>query len=131
MRKEIADLIDGAWYDYATAEDMLKASRYSYVAFLCQQAVEKMLKAAVMALKGTLYPKSHNLKELLDETGISIPLDLESAILRLNPHYLASRYLNAAGGRYWELYNGELAGEFLSQAKGVLEWLEGKLRSGE
>jgi len=131
MRREISDLIDGAWYDYASAEDMLRAGRYNYVAFLCQQAVEKMLKAAVMARTRTRYPKAHNLKELLDETGLTVPGELETAILRLGPHYLASRYLNAAGGRPWELYNSDLAQGFLTEAKSVLEWLESKTRSSE
>lgn len=131
MRSEIKDLIEGARYDYGSAQDMLAAGRYNYVAFLCQQAVEKILKAAVMARKRTRYPKGHNLKELLDETGLSMPPELESAILRLIPHYLASRYLNAAGGRYWEMYNAELAGDFLAQSKSVLEWLESKIQSSE
>lgn len=129
MRSEISDLIDGAWYDYSSSEDMARAGRYNYVAFLCQQAVEKMLKASVMAQRRTRYPKGHNLKDLLDETGLSMPPELESAILRLIPHYLASRYLNAAGGRYWEHYNAQLAEEFLEQSKRVLEWLESKIRS--
>lgn len=78
MRREISDLMDGAWYDYASAEDMLRAGRYNYVAFLCQQAVERMLKAAVMAVRRTRYPEGHNLKELVDETGLALPPELES-----------------------------------------------------
>lgn len=121
--------MDGAWYDYATAGDMWHAGRYNYVAFLCQQAVEKMLKAAVMSYKRRLYPKGHNLLELIQEAGLSLPENLLTTALRLSPHYLVSRYLNAAGGRYWELYNESIASELLAQTRGLLEWLKGKIES--
>jgi len=121
--------MDAAWYDYGCAEDIFQAGRYNYVAFLCQQSVEKMLKAAIMARRGRLYHKGHSLKELLDETGLSPPEDLHTFILRLSPHYLVARYLNAAGGRYWELYNQRMAADFLSETRQVLEWLEQKIAS--
>ncbi|MDP2935829.1 MAG: HEPN domain-containing protein [Dehalococcoidia bacterium] len=69
MRREIADLIDGAWYDYASAEDMLRAGRYNYVAFLCQQAVEKRLKEKIRKL-GILRQEA----EAGGEDGPSYPL---------------------------------------------------------
>ena len=34
-----------AEYDLATAKAMLQTKRYLYVAFMCQQAIEKILKA--------------------------------------------------------------------------------------
>lgn len=37
--------IDVAEYDYDTAKVMLKSGRRLYVAFMCHQVVEKMLKA--------------------------------------------------------------------------------------
>ena len=41
-----------ARYDLDTADAMLKAGRYLYVLFCCQQAVEKALKAVVVTRTG-------------------------------------------------------------------------------
>jgi len=43
--KTIKNWIDLACYDLETASAMLASGRYLYVAFTCQQAIEKLLKA--------------------------------------------------------------------------------------
>lgn len=61
--------------------------------FHAQQAAEKMLKA-VLASQGIDYPKTHNLRvliELLAEAGIRIPEEL-SAVTRLTPFGTTFRY---------------------------------------
>ncbi|MFH1653778.1 MAG: HEPN domain-containing protein, partial [Pseudomonadota bacterium] len=47
MGNETQLWIERADYDLDTAEAMLKSARYLYVAFACQQAVEKYLKAII------------------------------------------------------------------------------------
>jgi HEPN domain-containing protein len=49
--------IEIAEYDLGAAHDMQKASRLLYVGFMCQQVVEKSLKA-VIAKSGTLPPQN-------------------------------------------------------------------------
>jgi HEPN domain-containing protein len=63
--------------------------------FHAQQAAEKMLKA-VLASRGVDYPKTHNLRvliELLSQTGIGFPETL-SAITRLTQFGTTFRYDN-------------------------------------
>ena len=47
MDKDVKHWFDVSAYDIATAEAMYKSGRYLYVLFMCQQAVEKMLKGLV------------------------------------------------------------------------------------
>ncbi|UCE08346.1 MAG: HEPN domain-containing protein [bacterium] len=48
MEKEISYWIEHAQYDLGTAEAMLISGRYLYVTFMCQQAIEKLLKAIII-----------------------------------------------------------------------------------
>jgi len=43
--EKISFWVDAANYDLKSAEFMQKSGRYVYTAFLCQQAIEKYLKA--------------------------------------------------------------------------------------
>lgn len=44
-KEKIAYWLDIADYDLGTAKAMMDANRYLYVIFMCQQAVEKIIKA--------------------------------------------------------------------------------------
>ncbi len=69
--------------------------------FHAQQAAEKLLKA-VLAARGVDYPKTHNLRvliELLATTGVALP-DYLNDIVRLTPFGTTFRYdetLNLSG----------------------------------
>ena len=50
-----------AIYDLETADAMLKSGRYMYVAFTCQQAIEKLAKALHVLYLEKEAPKTHNI----------------------------------------------------------------------
>jgi HEPN domain-containing protein len=83
-----------AKYDLATAHDMLKAKRYLYVAFMCQQAIEKILKACFVKQNGSTPPYTHNLLRLLNELNFKTEINEQmiSTIEQLNSYYIESRY---------------------------------------
>jgi len=56
-----------ARYDLATAEAMLQTGRYPYVGFMCQQAIEKLLKACYVKHRDSTPPYTHNLLRLMTE----------------------------------------------------------------
>ena len=90
----VQNWIDLAEYDLGTAEAMLKTGRYLYVAFVCQQSVEKLLKAGyVKELDGTP-PYTHNLVRLINDVSIfgEIDKDMLGLIETLNSYYIESRY---------------------------------------
>ena len=45
---------------------MLKSKRYVYVAFTCEQAIEKLVKALHVLYTGNEAPKSHNIYTYLN-----------------------------------------------------------------
>jgi HEPN domain-containing protein len=49
-----------AEYDLKTAQAMLQTERFLYVAFACQQAMEKLLKAVYVKEKNQTPPYTHN-----------------------------------------------------------------------
>lgn len=48
MKKDAKNWVQIAKYDLETAKAMMNSSRFLYVLFTCQQAVEKMLKALIV-----------------------------------------------------------------------------------
>ncbi|NCO36620.1 MAG: HEPN domain-containing protein [Armatimonadetes bacterium] len=89
-----------------------------YVAFMCHQAIEKLLKAAVYRCAAQIPPPTHNLGYLLRKTKLVPPDRIETRILRVNPHYVASRYPDAAGGRSADAYNERVHPEIAEIAVG-------------
>lgn len=57
-------------YDMKTAEAMFKSERYLYVGFMAHQAIEKILKAYFVNIKGETAPFSHSLSFLAKQSDI-------------------------------------------------------------
>ena len=47
MDKIVGHWVERARYDLETAKAMLECQRYLYVAYMCQQAIEKIIKAII------------------------------------------------------------------------------------
>ncbi len=94
MEKEdkIAYWLDIADYDLATARAMMETQRYLYVVFMCQQALEKILKAVYITVSDDEPPRSHNLGFVYKKTGIDLPPDAVQLFNILSAYYIESRY---------------------------------------
>jgi len=79
-KKVIKNWIALAEYDFETAKAMMKSGRYLYVAFTCQQTIEKALKALYVKEKEETPPYTHNLIRLLSGLSISSKIDEEEKI---------------------------------------------------
>lgn len=82
MKKEKIDKITKYWithadYDLETAEAMYKSRRYLYVTFMCQQAVEKLIKAIITLRIGVVPPRTHDLSKLATVAKIDKDLNKE------------------------------------------------------
>ncbi|MDI3535237.1 MAG: hypothetical protein PWQ82_1602 [Thermosediminibacterales bacterium] len=128
MRQEVKDWLESSEYDFETANTMFTTGRYNYCIFMCHQAVEKLIKALIIQLNKNFPPKTHNLHTLLKFVDSNPEKDIETIILKLNPHYMVSRYPDAAGGPSHKMYNDEIAKEFLEDTKKVLKWLKQKMK---
>ena len=91
---------------------------------LCQQAVEKSLRAFILHTKKEFYP-SHSLIYLGKSVGI--PDTFRSFLRKLTPQYTISRYPNAVGEIPSELYDEEIATDYLKKSEDVIQWIEKQL----
>lgn len=119
--------IERARYDFETAKGMLTIRKYLYAAFMCQQAVEKMLKAILTSQGATVYP-IHNLSRLAQLAGLLELCDAHDTglLAELTPYCIKARY-----GEYKrklsELCNRATAQRFVKRTDRMLLWLEKKI----
>jgi len=109
----------------------LAASRDWFASvFWCHQAAEKVLKALLIASGKAV--RSHNLLELIRilraELEVKPPREVERCARYLNPHYVVSRYPDAANGLPYEVYEEDDASRALECAEAILGWAEQLLR---
>ena len=57
--------LDIAEYDLGTAEAMYNTGRWLYVAFMCQQAIEKLCKGLYIQYVDDNVPRVHNIRSIL------------------------------------------------------------------
>jgi len=101
---------------------MLKAGRYLYVLFCCQQAVEKALKAVIVKKTGELPPRIHNLLRLAETAGIESSERQIDLLTKLSGYYIKSRYpeeIRVAGAAITQ----ELAREVLGRTEQTVKWV--------
>lgn len=130
MKKEKIDKITKYWvnhatYDLETAKAMHKSRRYLYVTFMCQQAIEKLLKAIITTISLEPPPKMHNLVRLAEIAGISSKLSQNQVDLlaSLTPFCIEARYADYQE-KMAQLTNQKLAKEYLSKTKELFKCLK-------
>lgn len=130
MKKEKIDKITKYWlahaiYDLGTAEAMYKSRRYLYVTFMCQQAVEKIIKAIITTISSDPPPKIHNLVRLAELAGISSKLTQNQIDLlaSLTPFCIEARYADYKE-KMAKLTDNKLAKDYLSKTKELFKCLK-------
>lgn len=128
MDKIVAHWVERSKYDLDTAKVMLDTGRYLYVAYMCQQTVEKMLKA-IIAQHGKENFPIHNLNRLAEIASISNELTSEqfNFLAELTPYHIETRY-----GDYKEslaeIINDKEAEQVYRKTKGIYKWLYQKIK---
>lgn len=129
MKKEdkIAYWIDIADYDLATARAMMDANRYLYVVFMCQQAIEKIIKALHINMFDDEPPRSHNLGFIFKKLGIDLPQGTMQHFNMLSAYYIESRYPEYKE-RLSSIVDKEKAKKHLQKTEEVYTWLKSLLK---
>lgn len=91
---------DIAEYDLQTAESMFKTGRYLYVAFMCQQSIEKLIKGLYVLYNNDEPLKIHNIYNIFKKINwLEKPKDFDekeseykSLMIKLLSYYIAERY---------------------------------------
>ena len=93
MDRILAHWIERAKYDLGTAKEMLDTSRYLYVAYMCQHAVEKLLKGLIAQQNKENLP-IHNLTRLAEIAGLRNDFKSEQLnfLAELTPYSIEARY---------------------------------------
>ena len=114
-------------YDMDTALAMLKMRKYLYVVFMCQQAVEKGLKA-ILAKHDERIPLIHNLRKLAVIAKVENELDNDQIDLleQLTPFAIKARY-GSYKKKLSELCDRRKALEFVNRTKRFIKWLKEKI----
>lgn len=114
-----------ARYDLDSAEVMFKGGRYLYVAFMCQQAIEKILKGILLKETSQTPPYTHNLRRLAKQLSFYEKLSQEQIgqLDRLNACYIESRYTETIE-EMKSAINRNDAQQILKECKEMAEWLE-------
>ncbi len=128
MDKVVGHWVERSKYDLDTAKVMLDTGRYLYVAYMCQQTIEKMLKA-IIAQHGKENFPIHNLNRLAEIASISDKLTSEqfNFLAELTPYHIEARY-----GDYKEslseIINDKEAEQIYRKTKGIYKWLYQKIK---
>ncbi len=122
-QKIIRMWLDRVAYDMDTAKAMLQTGRWIYSIFMCQQSLEKCLKALIAYQDKDIVP-IHNLRRLAEIASIIHDFD-ESALVKLD--FLSNYYINA---RYKEDLsqlskgiNETLVQDFIQFSEETIAWL--------
>ncbi len=115
MREETKRWMDKVKDDLRKAKDNFKIKNYDLSSFLCQQTVEKALKA-VLIERTKNFPKIHDLVRL----GKLVVLDEEllKDCEKLSPVYIETRYPDVDE----EDYTQEESAEDIKTAEKILKW---------
>ncbi|MBU0573726.1 MAG: HEPN domain-containing protein [Candidatus Margulisbacteria bacterium] len=127
MDKDIEYWLEIAEYDLDTARALLGSGRYAYVLFMCQQAVEKILKGLVVKNTHKLPPRLHNLLRLSELTGLDLEQGKKELLEKLSYYYLESRYPEEQKKITAEV-DRKVAGDYLLETEEIFTWLKSRLK---
>jgi HEPN domain-containing protein len=116
-----------AQYDLDTADAMYSTGRWFYVAFMCQQAVEKLVKGLYAIYVNDEAPRVHNISSVLDRFADKLPETVTDERYRFFDN-LTSYYMNSRYPEYKEETNTGLdeakARDIIMQTKEAFAWLQ-------
>lgn len=94
MNDKVTYWIEMSDYDFDTAKAMFETKRYLYVAFMCHQTIEKILKAYWSYTLEEPPLKIHSLSRLAEKSGLDKDMSEEQTdfIDELEPLNIEARY---------------------------------------
>ncbi len=113
------------------AEQNFELGNYHVTAFFIHSALERALKAAIVAFKQKAPPKTHNLKRLYFEVEDKVRLSQEQTdfLGEVTPASQTARYVDVAMALPREVYPKTLVERYVSSAKPILNVIKRSLRA--
>ena len=115
-------------YDFDTAKAMLETKRYLYVAFMCHQTIEKILKAYWSNVLEEPPLKIHSLSRLAEKSGLDKDMSEEQTdfIDELELLNIEARYPSYKE-RLMKSLTPERCNELIEQTDKLRIWIKSKL----
>ena len=115
-------------YDFDTAKAMLETKRYLYVAFMCHQTIEKILKAYWSNVLEEPPLKIHSLSRLAEKSGLDKDMSEEQTdfIDELEPLNIEARYPSYKE-RLMRSLTSDRCKELIEQTDKLRTWIKSKL----
>jgi HEPN domain-containing protein len=115
--------------DLEVAELIFASGRYAHTLLMCQQAIEKAIKAVYVNKRSRFPPRRHDLLALCRDAAVydQLPDEWKVELAHLSALYVVTRYPdeNAEQLREWDHAQAK---RMLSLTEEVLVWLEDKMR---
>ena len=123
MEKDFLLWLDKAQESLEDAEYSFKGHRYGLTAFCCQQALEKLLKAAIIKKKARP-PKVHDLLPLLRDSSLNLSKEYTTEIAKISKFYFLVRYPDI-NKKFFA--TPEIAKNTLNKTGEIYLWIKNKL----
>ncbi len=113
--------------DLDTAEVMLKSSKYIYVSFMCEQAIEKLAKGIYVYTFDKEAPYTHNISIVLKDIEKVINAneykEYETLFATLTSFYIIGRY-DVYKQKVSQNLDKKSSTELLDKSKEAFKWLK-------
>ena len=128
MNDKVTYWIEMSDYDFDTAKAMLETKRYLYVAFMCHQTIEKILKAYWSNVLEEPPLKVHSLSRLAEKSGLDKDMSEEQMdfIDELEPLNIEARYPSYKE-RLMKSLTPDRCKELIEQTDKLRIWIKSKL----
>ena len=126
MKEETQPWLLQAEEHYQDAFYLYEGSRYSLAVYSCHQALEKILKAAVVEFANQLPPKSHNLDALAKESSLEFPPGWHEDLAEITRHFWRVRYPDFQKYVYT---SKEKAEPTVSKTREIYLWIKDKFKT--
>ena len=128
MNNKATYWIEMSDYDFDTAKAMLETKRYLYVAFMCHQTIEKILKAYWSKVLEEPPLKIHSLSRLAEKSGLDKDMSEEQTdfIDELEPLNIEARYPTYKE-RLMKSLTSDRCKELIEQTDKLRTWIKSKL----
>lgn len=115
-------------YDLDTAKAMYQTQRWLYVAFMCHQSIEKVLKGYWCATHDDDPPYTHNIVRLSELCGLTELLTHNQLhfLYEMMPMNIEARYADYKA-KIFQSLTPEYCQEILSQTEILVSWIKSKL----
>ena len=107
---------------------MLESKRFLYVGFMCNQAIEKILKAYYVKVNDNQPPYTHKLIRLAEECNLykSMNEEQKDFIFTITPLNIEARYPTQKK-EIFEVLNENVCKDIIEKTEEMIEWIRKKL----